>query len=456
MGVTKELANFCATLSYEDLPAKTVNAVKHLSLDFVGVAARGATVDSSQIMLNTVKKLGSEGKSVTIGGKCRMSPEYAALVNGTFSHALDYDDVCNEASLHPAVAIFPAALAATEYVNGSGKDLILSVVVGYEVMCRLGKVLGPAKHYAHGFHPTATCGVFGATASVGRLLGIDGDTMANAFGIAGSQSAGSMEFLTDGTWTKRMHPGWAAHGGMIAALLAEDGFKGPMTIIEGKDGFLNSYSHETNPEEMTQGLGSSYFVEKTSIKPYSCCRYKHAPIDGIFSIMRENKLKPADVAQVTIGLLEVAFPIVAEPEKIKYHPENVVDTQFSMPFGAAMAILYDNATPNEYAQETVKKPEVVDMMQKVRLKKDPALDALYPQKWPATVDILTTDNKTYSAYIEFPKGDPDNPLSWEELGNKFTLTTDTVYGPDTQKNIIEQVSNLDDLDKLTELFECIL
>lgn len=453
MGVTKQLAEFCAKLSYDDLPQSVIDATINLTLDFVGVTARGSSVPSSQIMLKTIKELSAAGEAATIGGGCTMAPQYAALVNGAFAHALDYDDVCNVASLHPAVAIFPAALAATQYLNGSGKDFILSVVLGYEVMCRLGKTLGPAKHYAQGFHPTATCGVFGAAAAAGSLLGLNADQMVDAFGVAGSQAAGSMEFLTDGTWTKRMHPGWAAHSGIIAALLARNGFKGPATIFEGKAGFLNAYSHDTRPEEITDALGSVFYVTKTSIKPYSCCRYIHAPMDAVFSILKDHHLQPGEIEQITIGLLAVAYPIVAEPEAVKYDPKNVVDSQFSLPFGIAMAVLYGSATPNEYTEETLKSAAVSEMMKKVRFEKDPALDAIYPEKWPASAEIRTTDGKVLTAFIEYPKGDPENPMSWKELTRKFKHTTRTIYDTEKQEKAIQYINQLHDQTSMNPLCE---
>jgi len=255
MGVTTTIADFCTGLKYSDLTSDDIEAVKKLGLDFIGLATSGSLTDSGRIMLDFVKKINCTGESVVIGSKHTTAPQYAALLNGTYAHSLDYDDVCNEASLHPGAAIFPAAFAAAKMVNANSNDFILSVVIGYEVMCRLGKVLEPSKHYGRGFHPTATCGVFGAAAAVGKLFGLNSTQMATTFGICGSQSAGSMEFLTDGTWTKRMHPGWAAHSGLLSAMLAQEGFTGPTTIFEGKDGFLNAYSYDTNSNELVEGLG---------------------------------------------------------------------------------------------------------------------------------------------------------------------------------------------------------
>ncbi|MBC7324163.1 MAG: MmgE/PrpD family protein, partial [Moorella sp. (in: Bacteria)] len=175
----------------------------------------------------------------------------------------EMDDVSNEASLHPGVAVFPAALSAAQVNGCSGKDFLAAVVLGYEVMVRLGKALGPAKHYAQGFHPTGTCGVFGAVAAAGKIMDLSEEQLVSAFGIAGSQAAASMEFLSDGTWTKRLHPGWAAHSGLLAVFLAKKGFKGPSSILEGKSGFLRAYSPDPDYAKVTENLGQSYAIMRT-------------------------------------------------------------------------------------------------------------------------------------------------------------------------------------------------
>lgn len=453
MGITRELAKFCAKLTFNDLPAEVVESTKYLAFDFFGVAARGSVPESSQVMFKFIKELCCPGGGIVIASNYTTLVQYAALANGTFAHSLELDDVCNEASLHPGVAIFPATLAACEVENGSGKDFITAAAAGYEVMCRLGKALNPAKHYGRGFHPTGTCGVFGAAVAAGKLFKLDEKQMTDALGIAGSQAAASMEFLTEGTWTKRMHPGWAAHSGLIAALLAREGYKAPSTIIEGKYGFLNAYSYNTNAEEVLENLGKEYYVTKTSIKPHSCCRYKQAPIDGILQIVKENHLHPEDVSEVIIGMLEVGYPIVVEPFDLKYNPQSIVDAQFSMPFGAAVTILYGKASLDEYTEKVVKSEKVKTMMKKIKFIKDPKLDRLFPKQWPASVFIKTNDGKEYETFIEYPKGDPENPLTWDELVGKFNDITKVVFNSERQDKILNKVKNMDRAEELTNLYE---
>lgn len=448
-GVTRQLAGFCAELSYGDIPEEVIEGTIKLAFDTIGVAAGGTAAESSRIMLKFMNALNRPGNGTVVACGQKVAPEYAALLNGAFAHALDFDDLCNEASAHPGSVIIPAVLAASDMTGADGKDFLLAVVVGYEVMCRLGKALNPARHYGRGFHPTGTCGTFGAAAAAGKIFGLNPEQMISALGIAGSQTSGCMEFLAQGTWTKRMHPGWAAHSGIIAAMLAAEGYTGPSTIIEGKSGFLNSYSYDTNAEQVLDSIGKVFYAARTSVKPYSACRYKHGPIDGIRKIMKENGLLPRDVSEISIGLLEVAYPIIVEPVDLKYNPRSVVDAQFSMPFGAAVAVLYGNALPDQYTEEIIRSAEVAEVMKKVRIRKDPELERLYPRQWPSTVEIRTGSGGSYRTFIAYPKGDPENPLTWDELKDKFNSVTRGVYAPERQSRIADEMrkisrsSNLD-------------
>jgi 2-methylcitrate dehydratase PrpD len=449
MEITKKLVKFCSKLKYDNLPFDVVDRVKYYALDFLGVIARGSQEESSEAMYNFIKGLGiaNEG-GVVIGTNMKTSFQYSALANGTAAHSLELDDVNNEASLHPGVAIFPAAIAACEMANKSGKEFVEGVVLGYEVMIRLGKALGPREHYSRGFHPTGTCGTFGATAAVSKILGLTKQQMLNALGLAGSQAAGSMEFLTQGAWSKRMHPGWAAHNGIIASLLAKNGFTGPSSIIEGRFGFLHAYSDNANPEKVIDGLGDDFEILKCSIKPHACCRYMQSSIDAILKIINENKIKPDDVEKITLGILQAGYSIIASPMDSKRNPQTVYEAQFSMPYGAAIAILLGKATLSEFTQDKLNLPKIKALMEKVYCVKNPELDKMYPKHWPANAEIKTKDGKTFSILLKSPKGDPENPLAWDELIEKFNGLASTVYSEARQEKMIEQVKNIDNIENL--------
>ncbi len=444
MEVTKDVIQRCHAINYNALTADVVDRVKYLVLDFIAVAARGALSNSSGPVQRFILNLdNARDGAVVIGTHLKAGPSYAALANGTAAHSLELDDVVNEASLHPAVAIMPAALAAAHIAGCSGKELIAAITAGYEVMIKLGVALDPAAHYARGFHPTGTCGTMGAAVTAAKILKLDQKAMMNALGIAGSQAAGSMEFLSDGAFTKRLHPGWAAHSGIIAALLAQENFTGPGTIIEGRFGFLHAYSPDSKAARVLQNWGDPYEVLSTSIKPHACCRYKQGPIDGILKIVRENSLDASQIEKVTLGILEAGFALVAEPETQKSNPRSVVDAQFSMPFGAAVAILNGKATLDEYTMESVNSARVKELMEKISCVKDPELEKEFPKKWPASVTLRTKDGKTYSTRIDFPKGDPENALTWDELIDKFRNLIAPVFFEARQNEIIEKVRSLE-------------
>ena len=450
-GLTHKLANFYSTLEYENLSPQVIDNAKYFCLDYLSMAMRGATTPSSITMQRVVKSLSHNGDSIIMGTGIRAAPEYAALANGTAAHSLELDDVSNDASLHPAVATFPVAFACGDMERVSGRQFMTAITAGYDLMVRLGRALDPRKHYARGFHPTSTCGTFGAAAVASNLLGLDEEHTTWALGIAGSQAAGSQEYLAQGAWTKRMHPGWAAHSGVIATLLAKEGFIGPTTIFEGQNGFLHGYSDDADSSKALEGLGDMYYINKVSIKAHACCRYKQGPIDCILKIIRDNNLLPEDVSNVTVAILDAGFNTVAAPEDQKRNPQNVVEAQFSMHFGAALAVLYGRASLDEYTEEVMARPEVKEFMSRVRCVEDPAIEVNFPSQWPAWAEVETRDGRKLRVDVPYPKGDPENALSWDELKDKFRDLTKPVVSSGRQEEIISTVESLETLDDIRVL-----
>lgn len=449
--ITQTLANFVADLSYEDLPPEVVDWAKYLCLDFAGVALNGSTTPSAKAVLQAIKHTGRFGTSVVVGTPTRALPEYAALANGTAFHSIELDDVNNEASLHPGVVAYPTALAMADMAPVDGKSFIAAVTAGYDVIIRLGRALKPAAHYGRGFHPTATCGTFGAAMVSARLLGLKKEAFSDALGIAGSQASGSMEFLAQGAWTKRLHPGWASHSGILAAILAREGFAGPTSIIEGKDGFLHAYSGDPDPSLVLRDLGEVFHITRISVKPHACCRYNQGAIDCILDLVERYSLQAADVSEVRVGVLGAGYEIVASPEEEKRDPRSIVDMQFSMPFGVAVALLYGKASLAEYTMEVAERPEVGDLMARISCVLDPALDEQFPRLWPAWVEVRTGDGQTLRSDILYPKGDPENALTWEEMKRKFVELSEPVISPERQRQVIAAVEALEGMRDVREL-----
>jgi 2-methylcitrate dehydratase PrpD len=423
--ITRELAEFVATTSYDTLPAAVRERVKWLVTDLVGIAVRARhEAESTPPLLAAVERLGlGRGEASVLGDERGYSPPAAALVNGALAHSLDFDDTHARGSIHPSAPIVPAALAAAEMAGARGRELLAAIVAGYETQIRLSLALVPKDHYDRGFHPTATCGVFGAAAAAGRVFGLSAEAIAHAFGIALSQAAGSMQFLVDGAWTKRSHVGHAAMSGLIAASLAREGFRGAVDAIEGKSGFLRAYAPNPVFENAVAGLGRVYETMAIAIKPYPACRYGHAAIDGLLELCAAHGLKWEEVEAVEIGLPQTGWKIIGDPEADKQQPKNVVDGQFSMPFVAAVALREGAMQWDHYARH-IRDPKTLALCKRVRTVVDPAAEAEFPRYMSAIVR-LRAGGQVLEKFVRVAKGEPENFVTAAELTSKF----DGLVGP---------------------------
>lgn len=313
--LTAALAAFTASLESQALPAGVRERAAMLVLDLAGNIIRARyDAESTPALLSAVRALGlAPGSCGVFGCAMRYTAAGAALLNGALAHSLDFDDTHAAASLHPGAAVIPAALAAAEMVHAKGSEVIAAIVAGYDVTCRIALALPAAAHYDRGFHPTATCGVFGAAAAAGRVFGLDAESLASAFGIALSQSAGSLQFLANGAWTKRFQVGWAAMAGLSAATLARAGFKGAAQALEGRYGFLAAYAPSPRPETALEALGERFELMRTAVKPYPSCRYGHAAIDAALALRARLDLRPEEIGRIVIGLPRAGMLLIGTP-----------------------------------------------------------------------------------------------------------------------------------------------
>ena len=419
IAITRDIARFVTETSYETLPPDVRERAKALVLDLIGIALRARhDAESTPPMIAAVGLIGLDGGNCTvIGDGDGYSPAGAAMVNGTLAHSLDFDDTHAPGSLHPSAPIVPAALAAAEMCGADGKTAIAAAVCGYEVQIRLSQALDPAAHYDRGFHPTATCGAFGAAAAAGRILKLDPEGYENAFGIVLSMASGSMQFLVNGAWTKRSHVGHAAMCGLIAAVLAREGYQGAAEPVEGKWGFLHAYAPAADAKKAADGLGSRWETLKIAVKPYPSCRYTHAAIDGIVALASEHRIQASDIQEVVVGLPDAGWKITGDPEAAKQAPRSVVDGQFSMAFCAAVALRTGGLVWDDYAIH-LNDPATLALCKKVRTRVDPRAQADFPEEMSATVRIATARGE-FDTYLRVPKGEPANFLSAAELRAKF-------------------------------------
>jgi 2-methylcitrate dehydratase PrpD len=438
---SRELVHFLHRVRPETLPTEVMDRARYFFLDYLSVAIRGSQEESAQCVQRMIERIGAPGHASILGTSIRTLPGFAALANGTASHGIEMDDTHGGGSIHLGTTMYSVALAIAESTPEiSPASFLAAVVAGFEAAARIAMAAQPQEQYALGFHPTQACGVFGAAITAAKLFGLTEEQTLAAVGITGSMAAGSMEFLAEGAWTKRIHPGLAAQNGIQAALLAAEGFTGPRRILEGRDGFLHAYSRNPVPGRLTAGLGDSYEILRTAVKPHACCRYMQGPIDAILEIVRENRLAEADIAKIEIAVLEAGWNIVCEPRAKKYAPKSVVDAQFSMPFGAAVAILHGAAGLNQFTLEQVHSPAVAKVMGKVALVRDSRIEQTYPREWPARVTIQCCDGQTHEKFVRYPKGDPENPLSWNEMSDKFRELAGRVLPADRCECIVQELS----------------
>ena len=404
---TLRLADFALGLRWQELPQVVVQRSKELFLDFLGVACGGRLAESAGPLL----RAGAVGEATVVGERELYPPHYAALLNGALAHSQDFDDTHREGVLHPGAPIFAALLALAEAHHLPGSQFLTAAVAGYEVSGRLGRAHGEAVH-ARGFHPTATTGLFGATAAAARLLGLERRVLLDAWGLNLSQAAGSLQFLENGAWNKRVHVGLAAHNALVALALAAEGVVGAADPFGGRFGYYFSYADgQADLEGALADLGQSFEVLRTAIKPYPCCRYNHAVIDGLVELAREHGLGPQEVTAVEVGLPPAGMPLVADPEVPKKAPANVVDAQFSVYFAAVIALLEGGFTWQSYHR--LDDPLVRDLMARVRAYPCPLGEL------GARVAIITPTGGRLEREVPLAKGEPERPLSWEELLAKF-------------------------------------
>jgi len=441
-GITAELSAFSANISLAALPPEVVARARFLVLDLVGNIVRARhDAESTAPMLAAVRALGmAAGNSGVFGDSARYTPAGAALLNGALGHSLDFDDTHAAGSLHPGCPVISAALAAGEMTGARGSDVLAGIVAGYEVACRIALALPAADHYARGFHPTATCGVFGAAAAAGRVFGLDADGIASALGIALSQSAGSLQFLVNGAWTKRFQVGWSGMAGLTAATLAREGFKGAADALEGKHGFLNAYAPSPDAARLVQGLGTEFELMQTAVKPYPSCRLGHAGIDAALMLRSEHAIDPATIERVTLGLSEAGMLLIGEPAAKKADPQNVVDGQFSGPFVIAAALVSGGMGWDSYA--LLHDPRVRALLPRISCERDAEVQAEYPAKMAGKLTIVAA-GQTYQRTVLVPKGEPGNFLTQEELRRKFMALTGAVLGDERSARLADAVLAID-------------
>jgi 2-methylcitrate dehydratase PrpD len=434
----QRFCEWAADLRWQDLPPPVVDAAVGLLTDFLGCTLGGLETDTAR----RCRSLASPARAGAhiLGLPDRFPAPEAVRHNAIAAHVLEIDDVVASASLHPGAVVFPAALAVGERVDATGRDMLTAAVVAYELMIRLGEAVGAATHYAAGFHPTATCGVFGAAMAAAKVLGADSEELLHALGFAGTGAGGTLSYLNDGAPTKPVQVGNAASYGTTAALLNHTGVSGPVTAFEGRYGFFHAYASQADPLRLTKDLGTdSLRILSTSLKPFACCRYIQPGAALLLQLRAENDLRPERVERVRVGVVAPAMEIVGKPRVRKVRPQSVTDAQFSLPFCAGVVLHRGQLMPGDVSS-SVGDSRVEVLAERVELVADPALDRGYPEHWGAWVEIITVEGQRLELASEDAKGDPRNPLSAKEIRDKVTA----LAGPERADRVLTAASEIVD------------
>jgi len=448
---SETIGRFAGELKLADVPAAVVEKAKLVFLDTLGIALASSTMDFGLMAINVARKLGGPKASLLIGTSDRVAAANAVIANGTLAHGLDYDDTLEEAIVHTGCCAGITALAAGEEVGATGAAVLEAAIVGTEVLCKVGLV-APGKFHARGFHPTAICSTFGAAAAAGKLYGLNVNQWVDAFGLCGSQSSGIIEYLADGTWTKRIHPGWSAHGGVIATLLAKEGFRGPAKVLEGTHGFFSAFGGKNDYDfEKILELGQRWEIPRLTFKSYPCGSISHPYMDCALRIKQKHSPHPDKIKEVICRTAEGPVHRLWEPLANKQKPVSSYGAKFSLPYSIAVMLIRGRAGLEEFSESAIRDHELLALAAKVRYEIDPTID--YPRHFEGHVQLKMKDGSVFTEDQLHPRGGYEDPLPPEEVEAKFRANARLALAEDDMEEIIRMVQQLEALPVISRLTE---
>lgn len=439
MGETETIAKYISDLNYSSIPNKMLEEMKALLFDYLGVAIGGMKTESGRIAAQFSKKLRERGEATIIGFGYRVSAPSAAFSNAILSHSIELDDVDSLAYFHFSPPIFSAALSLAERECVSGKELLVALTAGCDVMARLSSAINPS-HRDRGFHTTPACGIFGAAAASAKLLGLDSNRIVSTLGLAGAQASGLMEFYGT-SMQKRFNPGPAARGGVVSAILASMGFTGAETILEGDRGFLRAYSDRADRQKLTEGLGQEFpiFIE---YKPYSCARPIHNAIDCSLELRGKYNVNPSEISKITV---------FRHPRWANYHkinkPRTYHEAQVSLPYAVAVSFSEGRAFLQQYSDEKLKQPLIQRLSEMVEIE---TMDGL-PRDVSCRMEIILKDGSQFRSQVDYPRGSIENPMTAEEKRDKFNSLSSDILNGRTRKRIEETVFHIEKVKDISKL-----
>jgi len=433
-------ADFILSTRYDHLKPEVIAQAKKVILDTVGVSLAGyKLMEFPRTIIDYIKSLGGKPEATVIRSKRKFPALHAVFANAVCAHALDMDDGHRFGALHPGSVVIPAAMAAAELLKASTQELMAGIVVGYEVMIRIGMAINPSS-LNRGFHATGITGPFGATAAAANIMKLNREETTGALGLAGLQGSGLLQVNHDveGAKVKPINPARAAQAGLLSSILAQKGARGPLKIFEGEDGFFQAVTDEVKKELLIRDLGKEFEICNIYFKFYAACRHAHASIDAALKAFNSSHLDLSEISKILIETYPAAIRLagitnVTTPSAAR----------FSIPFSVALALTRKDAGADKYSEENIRDQGIQNLSKRVKISVSSKWEKLYPDKRGATVRILDRKNRVLSAEVELARGEPENPASWEEVYNKFYTNATFVMSEKNVKKLGETILNLE-------------
>ncbi len=448
--ITAKMARWAADLKFEHIGGNAVHEARRYLLDSLGCAFGGLRQEDAEIALDVLEEIGGKGNATIFGTGKKTDPVTASLANALMVRVMDYNDIYwQQDPSHPS-DIIPAAIACGERAGGNGKDLVVGIVLGHEFEMRFCEAAFPGIRERGWHHATLTA--FVSPIVAGRMLGLDWEKIQHAIGISASRHS-TLGAVTAGklTMMKNTVDPMATQSGVMAALLAEKGYTGPEHVVDGKEGLTHCFGPEWKLDILTDGLGDSWRIEKCGMKAFPTEALTHAPISATLDIVIENDLAPDQIEKVHIRSLARAADILADPSK--YDPRSKETADHSLPYVIAAAIVDRQVTPAQFEQERIMDDKIREQLNKVEVVADPEIEAVFPELQRVEVLVKTTDGREFANQLDYPKGDPRNPLTDAEIEDKFDALSSPVLSDDARKRLKDAVWGLEKIGSITELMD---
>jgi 2-methylcitrate dehydratase PrpD len=444
------IAGWATSVTLEDVPPDVREHAKLHILDTIGCGlgahAMGVAVEGRTTML----ELGGEGQATVIGLGTRLPAPNAAFANAMLCHGLDFDDTHSDSVSHVSTVIDPAALACAEALAAGGREALAAIVTGNEIVCRVG-MAAPGAFHKRGFHPTAICGIFGATAAVARLSGASADVTTRALGIAGSFASGLFAYLADGTATKPMHPAWAAHGAHLAVRLAHHGAEGPPSVLEGKFGlyhaFLSAEEGEVDIARQLADLGTRWETPRIAYKPFPVCHFMHGTLGATHEAMDGRLFAPDEIAEVVVTVPDAGVSLVLEPATEKKTPRSEYEGKFSLQYSVASMLVRGHVAVADFTDDAIADPAVLEVARKVTYETPDY--PTYPQAFPGGVRVTLVSGEVLERDYPYQQGGPENPLSPDDVRAKYRANARLALADDAVDRLEEAILTLEEQDDIT-------